>query len=190
GEYRAGAGKGRRMEGEVNGRAGAVSPIEKRWGGRGAPGPAGAPRRYLFPAVPTRAPAAPSAAKKRRSAVPPIEVSGYGLPNGFHAPRGGIRTNHRSMISSRQLAQNEKRKDEHDACHKDRYDIGKRRCTVSRSKFRCLIPRANQKCSCRSPSRDGQPGSQPNGRCRFPKEMGAPLRGNNSAASKRTVRHR
>src|SRR5262249_16535022 len=133
------------MEEEANSKAAAVSSMASRWERREAHGPARAPRRYLFPAVPTRAPAAPSAAKKRRSAVPPIEVSGYDLPNGFHAPRGAIRTNHRSMISNRQLAQNEKRKSEHDACRKDRSDLGKRRCTVSRSKFRSLIPPAPTK---------------------------------------------
>src|SRR5262249_7757753 len=133
------------MDEEDNSKAAAVSSIANRLERRGRTARLVRRRAYLFPAVPTRAPAAPSAAKKRRSAVPPIEVSGYDLPNGFHAPRGVIRTHHRRMISNRQLAQNEKRKSEHDACRKDRSDLGKRRCTVSRSKFRCLIPPARTK---------------------------------------------
>src|SRR5262249_23688147 len=91
---------------------------------------------------------------------------------------GGIWTNHRGIISNRRLAQNEERKSEHDACREDGSDLRKRGCTVSRSKFRCLIPPARTKnVPCRSPSRDGQPGSQPKGRCRFAKEMGASRRG-------------
>src|SRR5215813_7374457 len=49
------------------------------------------------------------------------------------------------MISNRQLAQNEERKSEHHACREDGSDLGKRGCTVSRSKFRCLIPPARTK---------------------------------------------
>ena len=57
--------------------------------------------------------------------------------------RGG--TNHGSMISNRGLAQNEERKSEHDARRDHGSDLGKRRCTVSKCKFRCLIPPARTK---------------------------------------------
>src|SRR5262249_25536934 len=46
---------------------------------------------------------------------------------------------------TRQQAKKEERKPHHDARRDDGSDLGKRRCTVSKCKFRCLIPPARTK---------------------------------------------
>jgi hypothetical protein len=132
------------MEEEVKSKAAAVSSIANRLERRGARGPTRAPR-IPIPRGSPAAPVTPSAAKKGAALFHLSRYRATTRLTGSTRRGGVIRTNHRSMISNRQLAQNEKRKSEHDPCRDDGSDLGKRRCTFSRSKFRCLIPPARTK---------------------------------------------
>src|SRR5215471_10591653 len=137
------------MDEEDNSKAAAVSSTANRLERRGRTA------RLVHPAD-TYSPRFPRGLRRRlpppkgRSAAPPSRYRATTRLTGSTRRGGVIRTignsdNHRSMISNRQLAQNEERKSEHHACREDRSDLGKCGCTVSRSKFRCLIPPARTK---------------------------------------------
>ena len=109
---------------------------------------------------------------------------------GFHETRRAIRTNDRKMSSHLRLAQNDKRKSEHDGRGDHGSELGKYRPESARSELQCLAPCSPTKIvhvglhaatSCRA-HRQPQPAPA--------SQRGGSMQGNNGEVNKRTVRHR
>ena len=91
----------------------------------------------LFPAVPTRAPAARSAAGR-------VQLSRYQattcLTGSMGRGGGTFRAHQRKMISNRRLAQDDKRKSEDDGRRDDGAELGKYRPESARSELQRFAP--------------------------------------------------
>ena len=180
------------MTEEVNSKAPAASSTANRWG---VPSQNRLEDMDVRPGAGTTADAHPRAAGVAFAHVaglrgPLLRYRATICRMGFHEARRAIRTNDRKMSSPLRLAQNDKRKSEHDGRGDHGSKLGKYRPESARSELQCLAPCSPTKIfhvglhaatSCWA-HRPATAGARPKG--------GRSTQGNNSPVNKRTVRHR